>query len=74
MRTIKLSDKQFDGLERETRRVLMRQFMLLDTPRYKYSLGVIGNAWVIRRYDREEAIGKDKWDNDYVAEVVDSWL
>lgn len=74
MARVMLSDKQFERLERETRRELLRQLMAIETPRYKYTFGVLGRAWVIRRYDKNFVIEGGRWADDYVAEVVDSWL
>lgn len=62
---IKLTDKQFDGMEQETRREIMKQLMLVDTPKYLYSLGVKGNLWVISRTHR---------DDPDVVDVVDEWV
>lgn len=73
MRIVKLTDKQFDGLDVVTRRSLIQQLMIIDTPKYKYTLGAIGNLWTMWRYDRQECIGSDKWQDDYEPEVVDRW-
>ena len=73
MKIIKLSDKQFEELDAETRRRLMEQLMIIDTPRYRYALGACGADWTLVRYDRQECIGKDKWEDGYEPLVVDSW-
>ncbi len=79
MRRIKLKDKQFDGLDVETRRSLMVQLMLLSTPKYDYALGANGKFWTLVRYDGQETIGADrdgtrKYMDSYEPEIVDSWL
>ena len=73
MRIIKLTDKQFEGMEVGTRRSLMEQLMIVNTARYKYSLGSKGRKWIIYRYDKDESIGADKWEEDYMPLEVDSW-
>ena len=72
-RTFELSDKQFEGLEASTRRALMEQLMILDTPRYRYSLGAKANLWTLNRYDRMQCIGRNEWEEDYEPLEVDSW-
>lgn len=73
MRIVKLSDKQFEELNVETRRTLMEQLMILDTPKYRYALGTHGLDWTLVRYDRMESIGGNKWMNGYEPEVIDRW-
>lgn len=72
-KNLKLSDKQFDALEEGTRRSLMEQLMMIDTGKYMYTLGCEGRFWTLNRYDREECIGMNKWEDDYKPEVVDKW-
>lgn len=62
---INLTDKQVEAMDRETWRSLMLQLMLIDTPRYLYSLGAKGNLWVISRIHR---------DDPEVKEVTDQWV
>lgn len=73
MKIIKLTDNQFDALKVETRRALMEQLMIINTPKYRYVLGSVKNLWTMSRYDRQECIGADKWDDGYEPEVVDTW-
>ena len=70
---MRFTDAQFDGLDRDFRRSLMEQAMIVRTPKYLYSLGAKGNLWVLNRYDREESTGTDKWNDDYAPEIVDTW-
>ena len=75
LRGIELKDKQFDGLDVGTRRALIRQLMIIHTPKYLYALGCndARDTWLLVRYDRQECIGTNEWDNDYEADVVDEW-
>lgn len=62
---IKLTDKQVESMDKELWRSLMTQMMLIDTPKYLYSLGARGNLWVISRTHREDP---------EVVEVTDEWV
>lgn len=73
-RPLKLTDKEFDSLEIQTRRSILRQVMIVDTPKFKYALGALGNYWTMARYDRAECIGTDDWKEDYDPELVDKWV
>lgn len=75
MREIELKDNQFEGLETETRRNLIRQLMMIHTPKYLYALGCNSarDTWLLVRYDRQECIGENKWERGYEPEVVDEW-
>ena len=76
---LKLSDKEFDGLDLSTRRNIIRQLMFVSTPKYDYTLGAMGDLWTMNRYDVLESIGSDRSGNrsypkDYECEIVDKWL
>ncbi len=75
MEQIKLSDKEWAGLEPNTRRSLMEQLMIIDTPKYRYAIGSNSSrdTWVMMRYDRRESVGQNKWASDYRPEQVDEW-
>ncbi len=66
---VKLSDAQFEGLEKNTRRDLIRQVMFIRTPKYEYCFGAQGVNWVIVRYDIVDA---DSIDKDS-AKIADRW-
>ena len=71
MRTkLKLTDKQFDTLDTETRREMMRQLMFIDTPTYRYCIGAYGNLWTIVRYEwiHEGLVDKE------TSTVIDKWV
>lgn len=74
MTIIKLSDKQFDSIETETKRELMRQLLLLDTPKYRYALGALGQYWTLARFDMRESIGGREFSKDYEPEIIDRWI
>ena len=67
---LKLSDRQFESLDIETRRSMIYQLMFIDTPRYQYCIGANGQWWIMGRYKREYT---GKIDNDSLM-VVDAWL
>ena len=67
---LKLSDRQFEALDIETRRSMIYQLMFIDTPRYQYCIGENGEWWIMVRYKREYT---GKIDNDSLM-VVDAWL
>ena len=67
---LKLSDRQFEALDIETRRSMIYQLMFIDTPRYQYCIGANGQWWIMVRYKREYT---GKIDN-YSLMVVDAWL
>lgn len=70
----KLSDRQYEGLETETRRAIISQVMMIETPKYLYAIGAMGNYWTTVRYDKLESIGSCEWEKGYEPEVVDKWL
>lgn len=76
MLKVRLSDKQFDSLERITRRRLIEQVMFIYTPKYMYCLGALGNSWTMARYSMDECIDFEnyKWEPDYKPEILDKWL
>ena len=67
---LKLSDRQFEALDIETRRSMIYQLMFIDTPRYQYCISSNGQWWIMVRYKREYT---GKIDNDSLM-VVDAWL
>lgn len=76
---LKLSDKQFDALELDTRRSIIRQLMFVSTPKYDYTLGAMGDLWTMNRYDALKSTGSDRFGDrsypkDYECEIVDKWL
>ncbi len=78
MYILKLSDKQFDSLEQDTRRSIMQQLMFVQTPLHNYSLGASGNWWTMIRRDQNESIGTDKYGRrqfpeNYEGVVTDRW-
>ena len=75
---LRLTDKEFDGSELNTKRSIIRQLMLVSTPRYDYSLGTINNLWTLNRYDSRESIGTDRFGDrrypeTYQCEIIDKW-
>lgn len=54
---LKLSQKQFDNLELNTRREMIRQLMFIDTLKYRYCIGAMGDFWTMVRYDLEPVYG-----------------
>lgn len=67
---LKLTDKQFEALDIETRRSMIYQLMFIDTPKYQYCIGANGQWWIMVRYEWEYT---GKIDKDSLA-VVDAWL
>ena len=67
---LKLSDRQFEALDIETRRSMIYQLMFIDTPRYQYCIGANGQWWIMVRYEWEYT---GKIDKDSSV-VVDAWL
>ncbi len=67
---LKLTDKQFEALDIETRRSMIYQLMFIDTPRYQYCIGANGKWWIMVRYEWEYT-GKIDKDSSVVA---DAWL
>lgn len=67
---LKLTDKQFEALDIETRRSMIYQLMFIDTPRYQYCIGANGQWWIMVRYEWEYT---GKIDKDSSV-VVDAWL
>lgn len=67
---LKLTDKQFDALDIETRRSMIYQLMFIDTPKYQYCIGANGQWWTMVRYERQHAGEVDK----ETSTVVDKWL
>lgn len=68
-KNLKLSNKQFDALDVETRRSMIRQLMFIDTPKYQYCIGADGPWWIMVRYEWKYAGEIDK---DTLT-VVDQW-
>lgn len=73
MRTIALTEKQFEALETGTRRALMEQLMIIDTPLNRYALGTSGGDWTIVKYEVNESIGGRQWPKEYKPAVIDRW-
>lgn len=67
---LKLTDNQFETLDVDTRRNMIRQLMFIDTPKYQYCIGAYGQWWTMVRYEWQHAGEVDK-DN---STVVDKWL
>lgn len=67
---LKLTDKQFDALDEETRRSMIYQLMFIDTLNYQYCIGASGQWWTMVRYEWLHAEGVDK----DTSTVVDKWL
>ena len=67
---LKLSDRQFEALDIETRRSMIYQLMFIDTPRYQYCIGANGQWWIMVRYEWEYT---GKIDKDSSV-VVDAWV
>lgn len=67
---VRLSDRQFEGLEHNTRRDLIKQVMFIRTPTYMYCIGAEREFWTIVRFDIVDA---ESIDMDS-AEVVDKWI
>lgn len=57
---LKLTDKQFDALDKETRRSMIYQLMFIDTPKYQYCIGANGQWWTMVRYEWQHAGEVDK--------------
>lgn len=60
-----MSDGQFDSMSDRTRRNLFEKVYFVDTPKYHYCLGALGNLWTLSRWDRngdhKDHIIIDKW-------------
>lgn len=54
---LKISDKQFEKLDRDTRREMIRQLMFIDTTNYEYCIGAHGHLWTMVRYKTEPEYG-----------------
>ena len=67
---LKLTDRQFEALDKDTRRSMIEQLMFIDTPKYQYCIGANGKWWIMVRY---EWIHAGKIDRD-TSTVVDRWL
>jgi hypothetical protein len=67
---VELSDAQFEGMDKNTRRDLIKQVMFIKTPKYEYCIGAQGVNWTIVRYDVVDASSVDK-DS---AEIIDKWV
>lgn len=67
---LKLTDKQFDALDKETRRSMLYQLMFIDTPKYKYCIGANGNYWTMVRYEWKHAGEIDK----ETSTIIDKWM
>ena len=67
---LRLTDKQFEALDIDTRRSMIEQLMFIDTPKYQYCIGANGKWWILVRYERVHA---GKIDKD-TSTVVDRWL
>lgn len=67
---LKLTDKQFEALDTDTRRSMIYQLMFIDTPKYQYCIGANGEWWIMVRY---EWISVGKVNKD-ISTVVDKWL
>ena len=78
---LKLSEKQFEGLDISTRREMIRQLMFIDTHQYRYCIGAKGNLWTMVRYKLEPEYG---WRHGQLlptgtynpvgdGEIVDQW-
>lgn len=44
---LKLTDNQFEALDVDTRRNMIRQLMFIDTPKFQYCIGANGQWWII---------------------------
>ncbi len=64
---LKLTDNQFEALDVDTRRNMIRQLMFIDTPKFQYSNG---QWWIMVRYDWKCAGEVDK----DTSTIVDKWL
>ncbi len=67
---LKLTDRQFEALDIETRRSMIYQLMFIDTPKYQYCIGAEGQWWIMVRYEW-------KYEGEVEKEtltVVDQWL
>lgn len=67
---LKLTDKQFDALDPDTRRAMIYQLMFIDTPKYQYCIGACGQWWTMVRYEWLHAGEVDR----ETSTVVDKWL
>lgn len=67
---LKLTDRQFEALDIETRRSMIRQLLFINTPQYPYCIGAEGKWWLMVRYEWKYAGEIDK---DTLT-VVDQWL
>ena len=67
---LKLTNKQFETLDTDTRRDMIYQLMFIDTPKYQYCIGANGQWWIMVRY---EWIHTGEIDKDSLT-VVDKWL
>lgn len=67
---LRLSDKQFETLDVNTRRSMIEQLMFIDTPKYQYCIGANGKWWIMVRYEWAYA---GKIDRE-TSTVVDRWL
>ena len=67
---LKLTDKQFDALDTETRRSMIYQLMFINTPTYQYCIGAKGRYWTMVRYEWLHAGEVDK----ETSTIVDEWL
>lgn len=59
-----MSDEQFDQMSDRMRRNLFERVYFVDTPKWSYCLGAIGNWWTLARRPRgskEEFTLIDKW-------------
>lgn len=64
---LKLTDNQFEALDVDTRRNMIRQLMFIDTPKFQYSNG---QWWIMVKYDWKCAGEVDK----DTSTIVDKWL
>lgn len=67
---LKLTDKQFEALDIETRRSMIFQLMFIDTPKYQYCIGAHGQLWTMVRYEWKHSGEVDK----DTSVIVDKWL
>lgn len=67
---LKLTDNQFEALDVDTRKNMIRQLMFIDTPKFQYCIGANGQWWIMVRYDGKCAGEVDK----DTSTVVDKWL
>jgi hypothetical protein len=62
---LSMSESQFNGMSEKMRRNLFERVYFVETPRYSYCLGAMGNLWTLVRYDRGFIEGTnvivDKW-------------